>query len=90
MRKLGSLDLIQYVLKLRRRRRSEVQLFLRSRVSEAELLRMQKLPVQLGNLAPNSCVGNGLVATGAVNFVTYDRMLDPGKMYANLMSASGL
>ncbi len=35
---------------------------------------MQKLPAQLSNVRPQSGILNHIVAAGAINFVSYNRM----------------
>src|SRR5437870_10489094 len=59
-------------------------------MTKSKPLGMQKLPAQLSNFRTESWVGNGLVATAAINIVAHYGMFYPGEMHSNLMSAPGL
>jgi len=59
-------------------------------MTKSKPLGMQKLPAQLSNFRTESWVGNGLVATAAINIVAHYGMFYPGEMHPNLMSAPGL
>ena len=59
-------------------------------MTKAKPLGMQKLPAQLSNFRTKLWIGNGLIATTAINLVAHYGMLYPGEMHPNLMSAPGL
>src|SRR5207247_10437214 len=59
-------------------------------MTKSKPLGMQKLPAQLSNFRTESWVGNGLVATTAIDLVAHYGMFYPGEMQPNLMSAPGL
>src|SRR5205823_7511318 len=59
-------------------------------MTKAKPLGMQKLPAQLSNFRTKLWIGNGLIATTAINLVAHYGMLYPGEMHSNLMSAPGL
>jgi len=59
-------------------------------MTKAKPLGMQKLPAHLGNFRTKFWIGDGLIATTAINLVAHYGMLYPGEMHPNLMSAPGL
>ena len=59
-------------------------------MSEREFFRVKKMTVEVTNAGAQPCILNRIVATASIRFITYDRMLHPPKVNANLMSPSCL
>src|SRR5690349_14342404 len=56
---------------------------------ERELLRVQKMAIEVAHVRAESRVLNRVVASGAVRLITDDRISQPREVNADLMRASG-
>ncbi len=80
-------DYVEQVRQIGGQRGDETHLLACSRVTKPEFFSMEKLAAQPRDSTSNDRIHNGFVTSRSVSLVSHHRMLQPGKMHANLVRA---
>ena len=80
----------EQISKVLRKWRGELHWLSVSGMREAQLLRVQKLSIEIANARPQSWIRHVIVASCPISFIANYRMFEPVEMYAYLMGSAGL